>query len=269
MRAKLKTSLVISIVLLLTFSVVRSVQAESEVSKPDVLVLAVIQSKNDPLYVKPVQQWFINIYTEAFSRMGITLRYRIFPAKRASLYSDKGEVDGELSRVFDYGTKHPNLIRVEEHHVLSVFSAFSADPAIKLDGWESLKKDTTLNVEYRRGIKKSTEKLVAIVPSKHLSAVNSIQRAVERLLKGRTDVFVEPEDSVTDFLKSETFQDISQGTPIYKAGTMEIVSSHLWLHKKHQSLVIPLSTILSDMKKEGLFELYLKQLAISPSRIKW
>jgi hypothetical protein len=46
--------------------------------------------------------------------MDIDLQYRILPPKRASLYTDNGVLDGELSRVYDYNTGHSNLIRVEE-----------------------------------------------------------------------------------------------------------------------------------------------------------
>lgn len=167
-------------------------------------------------------------------------------------------------------SKHANLIRVEEHHLLSVFSAFSTDPTITVNGWQSL-NNADYNIEYRRGIKKCAEKLNAIIPADRLSEINSIADGVGKLLMRRTDIFIEPEDGVFDYLKSEEFLRLSKAREltIHKVGIMEIVTSHLWLHKKHQALVPQLSIILADMKKEGLFELYLEQLQLSPELLKW
>jgi hypothetical protein len=63
-----------------------------------------------------ITQWLILIYTEALNRMSIEFVFKDLPSKRASAYSNEGKVDGELSRVYDYNTTYPNLIRVEEHN---------------------------------------------------------------------------------------------------------------------------------------------------------
>ncbi len=269
MRTKaIKTSIILVIMLLSILAPALPTHAESEANQSDSLVFALMQSGSDPQYVKPIQKWFIKIYTEALSRMDITFRYRVLPPKRASFYSDQGSIDGELSRVFDYNTEHPNLIRIEEHHLLSVFSAFAADPTITLNGWQSL-KNTSYNVEYRRGIKICAENLTAVIPSERLSEIHSIQAGIGKLLTGRSDVFIEPEDGVFDYLKSEEFQRASRGRAIHKVGTMETMTSHLWLHKKHRDLAPRLSAILRDMKQEGLFDQYLEQVGLSPAAIKW
>jgi hypothetical protein len=270
MRTKVITSIIIAVMLMSILGTVLQTQAESEISEPEYLIIALLQSGTEPQYVKPIQQWFIKIYTEALSRMNITLFYRVLPPKRASLYSDQGMLDGELSRVYDYNNEFKNLIRVEEHHLLSVFSAFGTDPTITLNGWQSL-KNTNYYVDYRRGIKKCAENLTAIIPSKRLSETHSIQSGVVKLLAGRTDIFIDSEDGVFDYLKTEELQRMSRerGIDIYKVGIMETVTSHFWLHKKHRDLAPRLSVILSDMKREGLFDLYLEQVGLSQLEIKW
>lgn len=270
MRTKVKTNVIIAIMLMSILGTVLPIQAESERNKPEYLIIALLQSASDPQYVKPVQQWFIKLYTEALRRMNITLRYRVLPPMRASLQSDRGMLDGELSRVFDYNTEHPNLIRVEEHHLLSVFSAFSTDPTITLNGWQSL-KNTNYNVDYRRGIKKCAENLNAIIPSEHLSETHTIQSGIVKLLAGRTDIFIDSEDGVFDYLKTEEFQRMSQerGITIYKVGIMQTVTSHFWLHKRHRDLASRLSVILRDMKRDGFFDLYLEQVGLSPLEMQW
>lgn len=102
MSAYLKKSISIAIMLVTIVSTFFMVQAKTEIKETEPLVIALIQSSGDKEYVKPVQYWFLKIYTEALSRMDIPLEYRILPAKRASLYTDQGVLDGELSRVFDY-----------------------------------------------------------------------------------------------------------------------------------------------------------------------
>jgi hypothetical protein len=268
MRSHVKKSIRVWSILLIVFGAFIPAKGDAESSRPEYLVLAVLQSENDPQYVKPIQKWFIKIYAEALRRMDITLRYRVLPPTRASLYSDEGTVDGELSRVEDYNLEHPNLVRVDEPHLFSVFSAFATDPTITLDGWQSL-TNTNDAVEYRRGIKQCAQNLTPIIPPERLSEIHSIEAGVRKLVMGRTDIFIEPEDGVFDFLRTQEFQRISNGRTIYKVGVMEKTTSHLWLHKKHSDLVPQLSSILSDMKKEGLFELYLEQEGLNPLELKW
>ena len=84
---------------------------------------------------------------------------------------------------------YPNLIRVEEHNRFITFSAFATDSTLVLDGWESL-KETAYHVDYRRGVKKCAEQLSLVVDAERLSAVNTTQQAVQKLLAGRIDIFV-------------------------------------------------------------------------------
>lgn len=257
---------IVSFFLIISISVTNLAQAQE--NNPTQLKIAVLQSSSDPSYLKPVQQWFVKIYTQAFSRMGIQLSYRILPPKRASLYTDEGLLDGELSRVYDYGSQHPNLVRVEEHHIISVFSAFSSNSTISLNGWGSL-KNTNYHIEYRRGIKKSSENISAVVPPKRRAIVNSIQGGIKKLVMNRSDIFIDSEDGVFDYLNSDEYKAMSQGRLIYKVGVMEAVTSHFWLHHKHQELAPLLSTTLKEMKKEGLFALYLKEVGMNPALVKW
>lgn len=268
MGAITRIQLILLVMLLCLFVAAPMDFARSEEHKPKQLEFALLQSDTDQEFVKPVQQWFIKIYTEAFHRMGIVFQYRVLPPKRASAFSDQGLVDGELSRVYDYNSKHPNLVRVEEHHLNSVFSAFSTDPNLTLKGWESL-KNTGYRVYYRRGIKKAAENLTRNVPSEILFRVDSINAGVFRIVKGKGEIYVEPEDGVFEYLKTDDFLSTNEGVNVYKVGVMETVTSHLWLHKKHSDLTSQISTILREMKNEGLFGQYLNELALNPAEFKW
>ncbi len=224
------------------------------------------------VYTRPrehiVTQWLVLIYTEAFERMGIEFIFEEVPPKRASMYSDEGKVDGELGRIYAYGDAHPNLIRVDEHHAVVTFSAFAIDNEIKLVGWDSL-KNKDYYVDYRLGIKKSETQLPKVVMAKRLSSVVKINTGIKKLLAGRTDIYVDVEDYVLKFLNSDEYKVMSKGKKITRAGIMEQTTGHIFLHKKHRELVPRLSSILKDMKEEGLFEIYRDQVGLSKYDIRW
>ena len=191
------------------------------------------------------------IYTEAFKRMGKELEVRHFPAKPCSLLSDKGEVGGEVMRVHDYNNIHPNLLRVEESPFSIRWSAFAVDDKIRLNGWESL-KSTDYKVEYMLGNKKPHEKLTEIVKRENLSTIKRWPLGLKKLIKGRTDIYIEIEDTITKALKRDEFRN----SGIKLVGLMEENSIHAFLHKKHKTLVSKLSEILKKMREEGIIEKY-------------
>src|SRR3990167_2914563 len=96
---------------------------------------------------------FLNlVYSEAFKRLGITFKYQHYPARRSTLLSNSGVLDGELSRIHYYNENHPNMIRVEEPHWTSGFIAVAVDSSIQLNGWDSL-RNQDFKVLYVAGIK--------------------------------------------------------------------------------------------------------------------
>lgn len=58
-------------------------------SKPKEITMGFLQPKGHP-----VMEWLTLQYTEAFSRMGIKMKSKYYPAKRLSVMSNSGLVDG-------------------------------------------------------------------------------------------------------------------------------------------------------------------------------
>lgn len=202
---------------------------------------------------------FLNlIYTEAFKRMDMTFVFKTYHAKRSSAMSDSGEIDGELSRIYSYNVKHPNLIRVEEPHWSSGFIAVSGDPSIQLYGWESL-KDHNYQVVYQSGIKGCEVNLPRVVEPDKLSKVNTMDQGFKMLLVWKTGiVFVGAEMNIVDLLDTEEFR----SSDLKIVGVMDKFTSHVFLHKKNKELVPKLSKVLANMKKEGLFEQYRERVGL-------
>ncbi|WP_022667287.1 hypothetical protein [Desulfospira joergensenii] len=199
-------------------------------------------------------QWLTLVFTEAFRRLGYEFQYDGYPAARASAMSDAGKVDGEISRVFEYQRDHPNLIRVEEALYSTNFVAYTVKPGLVLNGWKSL-KNTTFNVEYRRGVKLSKNKLSLVVPAEHLSDVTSAEQGLKKLITRRTDLYVDVEFTIIETMKRLNPDKFDVST-LYQAGIMQEVKAYAYLHKKHASLVPKVAGILKTMKQEGLFDHY-------------
>lgn len=267
MRDMIKMSISMIVILACILGITFAVRVEAGETFPTRLTFTYNRPKTHL-----TTQWLILIYTEALRRMDIEFVFRDLPSKRASAYSNEGRVDGELSRVYDYNTNHPNLIRVEEHNYFVRFSAFATDSTLTLDGWDSL-KNTGYTVEYRLGGKKVSEQLALVVPAERLSEVGTIEQAIKRLFLGRTDVFVAPEDLVMEYINSPAFQEVrqkmGQGNTIHRVGLMEETTGHAWLYKTHRELTQQLAAILREMKAEGLFKVYGEQVGLLPGNFTW
>lgn len=197
---------------------------------------------------------FLNlVYSEAFKRLGITFKYQHYPARRSTLLSNSGVLDGELSRIHYYNENHPNMIRVEEPHWTSGFIAVAVDSSIQFNGWDSL-RNQDFKVLYVAGIKGCEVNLPKVVRPENLDVVMQNSHAFRMLLKGRADLFIGSEMDLVSDLESEEFR----SSPLKIVGVMEQFTGHAFLHQKHQTLVPKVSAILKEMKQEGLLDVYRK-----------
>jgi polar amino acid transport system substrate-binding protein len=201
-------------------------------------------------------QWLKLIYTEVFRRLGYKLKYEGYPATRASIKSAFGEVEGEISRVSEYGSKHPNLIRVDESHFTINFSAYAIDPKIKLDGWKSL-GETNYPIGYRRGVMLCELKLPEFVSSQKLMQASSVEQGLNQIVGGRVGVFVGVQRVIEDTIRDNRQFD---HTALRRVGIIDTVSVHAYIHKNYQFLVPKISGVLKQMKAEGLIKKYRKMI---------
>ena len=211
------------------------------------IVMATIQAPTD-YYGK----WGELIYTEAFRRLNVELVIKVFPAERANLMVQKKRVDGDIGRSFAFYKSYPHLIQVEEFPFSMKLSAFAADPTIKIDGLESL-KGTAYRVEYLRGSALLPGMLKPIVDPEKLSAVTHWVQGLKKLMAGRSDVFLEAEGIVLYYLSNdEYFKDAN----IHIAGVLLASPVHAYLQPEHSELALQLSSVLKEMKDEGLIDAY-------------
>jgi len=229
----------------------------------DKMILVGTEGVKNSMYGK----WLTLVFTEAFRRLGYELQYDGYPAARASAMSESGQVDGEISRVFEYQEAHPNLIRVGEVLYSTKFVAFAAKPGIVLHGWKSL-QNTTYRVDYRRGVKLSESELTLVVASEHLSDVTTAEQGLKKLIKRRSDLYVDVEFTIVEAI-NDLNQDKFDVSVLYQAGIMQEVNVHAYLHKKHAALVPKVAEILKTMKQGGLFKHYFEIALEQPGPRNW
>ncbi len=191
------------------------------------------------------------IYGEVGRRIGYQIDLLPLPTSRATAMSDKGEVDGELNRVADYGKMHPNLIKVGTSHFSVSFIAFGRETVEIGNGWPALAANS-LRVDYVRGCKKCETELPKVVPAERLASVNSLLLALRKLQADRSDLVVDIESDIASVMALPEFA----GSTLKKRGVMEAVEMHAYLHKKHAALVPKMTAALAAMKREGLLDKY-------------
>ncbi len=244
----MRFSIVTAMLTVLLFSVSNAMCQESAPTlKNNAFVMAMLRTENDHL-----GKWQRLTYTEIFKRLGMKIEFRDYPAKRASMEADAGNVDGEPGRIFPYADEHPNLTRVEEFPFFLNFSAFAAKDSIPpLKGWDSL-KGTDYKVECQRGIKICELNLPKVVSRENLSDITEPDQGLKKLIAGRTDVFVYDELGILTLLQTPEFKD----SKVRFAGVMESAVIYPYLHKKHASLAPKMAGVIKAMKAEGLIEQY-------------
>lgn len=201
----------------------------------------------------PSSIYLNKLYSEAFKRIGYKFIYEEMPNKRASIESDKGEdVAGELSRVSNYNTVHPDMIRLDIPHYSVKFIAISAKyPKLELNGWKSLKgKD--LKIACRRGTKIAEEQLPRYVANEDLSPITSTEQGLRLVLMERVDIFIEGSVNVAKYFEKNEIKK----SKIYFPGVMEEIEIFMFIHKNYRDLVPGLNVVMKDMYEEGLFDKY-------------
>ncbi len=224
--------------------------AASPVAARDKLVLARPADKESG-YTRRLLQL---VSKDAFGQLGYDVEIRNYPPLRASHEADAGHVDGEAGRTAQYGERHPVLVRADEVVVVAGIAAFSTDPAIQLDGWDSL-KDKPYRVTYRSGYELTRSRLERVVPPAQLSAAASGQLGMQSLALGRSDIYVDTQEFGQLMMDSmpERYSNVRM------AGWMEQLPLYFYLHQRHAALAPRLAAVLRQMRSDGALDRYAEQ----------
>lgn len=183
------------------------------------------------------------IMTEAFRRMGITLKIVNLPSERALVNANEGLDDGNFARVEGLDKQYPNLIRVSEEITTFEFVAFSRKAAFKTAGWDSLKP---YNVGIITGWKILENNIAGV---KSLTKVSDELLLFKLLLNAKVDVVVYDRMQGKVVLNRLAAEGIRELKP-----PLAVKGMYPYLHKRHADLVPKLEHTLWAMKKDGTFK---------------
>ena len=116
-------------ILIITLALTKVSNAQS------ILIFAQIQNTPD-------QMVGAEILKVIYSKIGITIKMVDMPGKRALNESSKGNVDGEVHRIFKIGEDYPTLLRVPTPINYIEPSVFSSKHDFKITDCSSLKNHT-------------------------------------------------------------------------------------------------------------------------------
>jgi ABC-type amino acid transport substrate-binding protein len=201
-------------------------------------------------------KWMRRIYGEAFRRAGVPLQVAVYPTQRLSLVLLEGGIDGEMARAYGYGVQNPQLVRVEEPAIDTVFALFGGPSAQRLQRLEDL-PSSGLSVAYARGVAECEVALARWLPAQRIVDVNTTEQGLAMIQAGRVDLVCGLDFLVLPMLKSSalrgsgitTLLELGKPTPLYA-----------YVHPRRASLAPALAGALRQMKAEGLIERYRAEL---------
>nr|WP_319495162.1 transporter substrate-binding domain-containing protein [uncultured Desulfobacter sp.] len=196
-------------------------------------------------------------YKDAFSRLGYTFAYTIYPLKRSLAESNAGRIDGECARSQmppAVQKKYPNLIRVKEPIWQSRISVYSMSPETRVDGWQDLRNYENSVIGFSKG-EVYLDRMVRQYHSNAQTFYGALNYAqgLRMLVSKRIDLFLGVSGAIDNILKQEEFRDID----IYNAGSLATLPLYPYLNKKYAHLAEPLASVLRQMKKEHVTDKYI------------
>ncbi|MGQ4277580.1 hypothetical protein ACQ5ES_11080 [Pseudidiomarina sp. E22-M8] len=185
----------------------------------------------------PIANFVVQLFTEAYGKLGINLRFEDMPRNRSLTEANKGRIAGEMGRVERLHDEYTNLVRVD-------FPLFDSEVVMVADRREcGLCGFSTIESFAYIGGTQSVEEVLeeGAIDMPRIKAVNFTQ--LELLYTNdRVDAIL-----VNDF-EAEQLQAVDEYTIFvpYKRNT-----GYHFLHRKYAFLVPKLETILTDMLSSG------------------
>ncbi len=189
------------------------------------------------------------IVKEAFRRIGMQVSIVHLPAERALVNANEGIDDGNFVRIAGLEKKYPNLVMVPEKICDFEFAAFTKNPMIKIEDWDSLKP-------YNVGIINGWKILEAnIVGTKSLTKVRSDEALFDLLMHDQADLIVFDRIQGKAMIKKSRLTGVKVLQPLLAKRDM-----YLYLNVRHAGLVPKVGTVLQEMKRDRTLELIMQSV---------
>jgi hypothetical protein len=247
---------VISILLLIfttAFFAPESYSIESS-SKSQIVILGA--NNDEYTYIGKLEHM---IYTEAFKRLKIPFKIKIYPLKRIEVSTLSGLVDGDTGRTLLYGEGRSDLIRVEEPIMYLNFNLYTADSNIRINqSSEIAEKKYTMN--FPRGMKVCEKFAKESLAQNKFEDVTTTEEGIRKILSGRANLHCDLKENVMSYLPSSGLNSSDKSKIKTVFNLQSNVPIYPYLNKKHVDLAKKLNTTLKAMRAEGLLNKFQEQV---------
>ena len=195
-----------------------------------------LSSREETLTNRFVEQ----VLTDAYGQIGINVEFVNYPSARSVLEADLGRADGEVARLESVLEQYPNLRKVPVPIFYSELSVFMhKDYKIDISGWSSLDGHAVTAI---RGFKFVEEKLSNNSPR----IAKSSLIAIELIENNFSEIAV-----LNRFLGEVAIAKNNATNVVVVDPPLERLPVFHLLHKKHETLIPKLTSVLEGMKIDG------------------
>jgi polar amino acid transport system substrate-binding protein len=184
-----------------------------------------------------------HIMTQAYARLGYSLRVVRLPLRRGLAQANAGVYDGELFRVMSITEEFPNLEPVPTPIGAVEFYAFALQP-LQLAGWPSL-------AAYRLGGEMGIKHVEYNTRGMRISYTAKPEQLLLMLKAGRIEVAILEKNSARLALRDLAERgELLAG--LHALGLIDQVPLYSFLHHKHAALLPKVDQALRELVAEGL-----------------
>lgn len=174
----------------------------------------------------------------AFRRINRPYTLIYLPPERAYRSFSSGVIDGEVGRIYDYGERFPQAIRVATPLFSFAVVAVGRKGAAPLHTWEEARQQ---HVAYQRGIKIYEEKFR---DARAAEVVDSTLACLMMVKTGRSDYCVSTQGEAE--LVAASMRDGE-----FSRSKIADASAYIYLHRNFASLAAELNVALAGMQQSG------------------
>jgi len=224
----------------------------------NVLILIIMMLPNVVMASKPVivlnitgqpplntnnQAGFMDVVaTEAFRRIGYQLKTVRLPAERGLVNSNRGLVDGEMSRIKNIDKLYTNLIRVPEKIMNWEFVGFAIKPISLQQGWSALSNKSVSHINGWKILEKNIPDTAETTRTKDADSLFNLLR------RNRTDIVLYERWGGQYLLQEKNMNKVQLCDK-----PLAVKEMYIYLHKNHKPLVSKLASALKEMKQDGSY----------------
>ena len=198
-------------------------------------------SVGPPLYFEDGSGFFNLLTVELFRRLDLDYRLSFLPAQRSLVFTNEGTTDVIIGRAAAIEKKLPNIIRIPVNILDFEYTAYTRDPELQVDSWQSLGGYTVGIINGWKIIEQN------VGSAKQVVKVNDFEQLFSLLDIGRVDV------AIMDRIMAEwTFRQLGLDLHIVQPPLIS-QPNYVYLHKKHADLVPEFTRVLQEIKQDGTY----------------